>query len=96
MAASRSVQAEVDAEMAAVFAQLLPPAAAAELALPRDALAPADLRRVHAWLEAEHARGAARVRAPEIYTPTIDDCAPIRPAEGSVLLDFEAEAVGEL
>ena len=52
------------------------------------------MRRVHAWLEAEHAKGAKSVRAPELYAPTLDDCAGIVPAEDSSgLLEFEAEAV---
>ena len=60
-------------------------------------LAPDDIRRVHAWLEAEHAKGAKSVRAPELYAPTLDDCAGIVPAaDGSGLLDFEAEAVRDL
>tara|TARA_B100000795_G_scaffold36600_1_gene24124 strand:- start:146 stop:313 length:168 start_codon:yes stop_codon:yes gene_type:complete len=55
------------------------------------------MRRVHAWLEAEHAKGAKSVRAPELYAPTLDDCAGIVPAaDGSGLLDFEAEAVRDL
>ena len=70
---------------------------AEELTLPRGALAPDDMRRVHAWLEAEHAKGAKSVRAPELYAPTLDDCAGIVPAaDGSGLLDFEAEAVRDL
>ena len=70
---------------------------AEELTLPRGALAPDDMRRVHAWLEAEHAKGAKSVRAPELYAPTLNDCAGIGPAEdGSGLLDFEAEAVRDL
>ena len=66
--------------------------------LPRGALrSPDDMRRVHAWLEAEHAKGAKSVRAPELYAPTLNDCAGIGPAEdGSGLLDFEAEAVRDL
>ena len=55
------------------------------------------MRRVHAWLEAEHAKGAKSVRAPELYAPTLNDCAGIGPAkDGSGLLDFEAEAVRDL
>ena len=55
------------------------------------------MRRVHAWLEAEHAKGAKSVRAPELYAPTLNDCAGIGPAEdGRGLLDFEAEAVRDL
>jgi len=89
-------QRQVELELAAVFAQLLPPEATDELALPREKLTADDLQRVHDWLEAEHARGAASRRAPELYAPSIDDCRAITAPEGSTLLDFEAEAVADL
>ena len=43
------------------------------------------MRRVHAWLEAEHAKGAKSVRAPELYAPKLNDCAGIGPASEKVM-----------